>query len=58
MILIIAAPRFYLEGWLDEDTEQGWKLKENAPEWAKKEFEDVMQQLNSEPDKDGRVTLI
>lgn len=55
---MIAAPRFYLEGWLDEDTEQGWKLKENAPEWAKKEFEDVMQQLNSEPDKDGRVVLI
>ena len=55
---MIAAPRFYLEGWLDKDTEQGWKLKKNAPEWAKKEFEDVMQQLNSEPDKDGRVTLI
>ena len=40
---MIAEPRFVKEGWLDfSKPHEGWKLKENAPEWAKKEIEDVM----------------
>ena len=40
---MIAEPRFVKEGWLDfSKPHEGWKLKENAPEWARKEFEDVM----------------
>lgn len=55
---MIAAQRFYLEGWLDEDTEQGWKLKENAPEWAKDEFDNFMKQTDNTPDENGMVTLV
>lgn len=53
---MMSAPRFYLEGWLD-DTDQEWKLKDNAPEWAKEEFKDFMEQMNKEPDENGIVIL-
>ncbi len=38
-------------------SEQRWKLKDNAPEWTKKEFREFMNELNSEPDETGIVLL-
>lgn len=55
---MMAAPRFYIEGWLDEDTEHGWKLKEDAPGWAKEEFHNFMEQMDNTPDENGMVTLV
>ena len=62
---MIAEPRFVKEGWLDDSIPyEGWKLKENAPEWAKKEFEDVMKSsmefrelVDDEPGEDKRIRI-
>ena len=62
---MIAEPRFVKEGWLDDSKPyEGWKLKENAPEWAKKEFEDVMKSfmefrelVDDEPGEDKRIRI-
>lgn len=39
--------------YIDKETET-WKIKEDAPEWAKKEFEEYMKK--PEPDDNGIVT--
>lgn len=62
---MIAEPRFVKEGWLDDSKPyEGWKLKENAPEWAKKEFEDVMklsmefrELVDDEPGENKRIRI-
>ena len=62
---MIAEPRFVKEGWLDDSKPyEGWKLKENAPEWVKKEFEDVMKSsmefrelVDDEPGEDKRIRI-
>ena len=62
---MIVEPRFVKEGWLDDSKPyEGWKLKENAPEWAKKEFEDVMKSsmefrelVDDEPGEDKRIRI-
>ena len=62
---MIAEPRFVKEGWLDDSKPyEGWKLKANAPEWAKKEFEDVMKSsmefrelVDDEPGEDKRIRI-
>ncbi|MDF2544430.1 MAG: hypothetical protein K0S47_4148 [Herbinix sp.] len=48
-------PRFFAEGYAYISAEQ-WHLKEDAPEWAKQEFEQYFKQINAEPDKHGIVT--
>lgn len=55
-------PRFIKEGWeyFDEETEQ-WKLKPDAPDWARNEFKVFYNMINSQaiedtPDEDiGQV---
>ena len=62
---MIAEPRFVKEGWLDDSKPyEGWKLKENAPEWAKEEFENVMKSsmefrelVDDEPGEDKRTRI-
>ena len=55
---MMAAPRFFLEGWLDEsDLEEGWKLKADAPEDIQKEFEQFMKMTDPVPDEDGVIIL-
>ncbi|KAB0576664.1 hypothetical protein F7P78_08485 [Fusobacterium naviforme] len=49
---MIAEPRFVKEGRLDDSKpHEGWRLKENAPEWAKKEFEQFLEDISEEPDE-------
>ncbi len=56
---MMAAPRFFLEGWLDEsDLEDGWKLKEDAPDDIRDEFEKFMKITSKEPDSDGKIICV
>lgn len=54
---MLEMPRFIEEGYsyLDEETEE-WRLKEDAPEWAVKEFEEFNKLLGAQPDDNGIVT--
>lgn len=49
-------PKFIQEGYeyLGEDGQ--WHIKDDAPEWAKKEFKEYYAKLNPEPDEDGIIT--
>lgn len=49
-------PRFIKEGWeYFDDKEDKWKVKPDAPEWAKKEAEEFYKKVNSEPDENGII---
>lgn len=37
------------------DDEQ-WHIKEDAPDWAKKEFDEFMRLASPEPDENGLIT--
>ncbi len=51
----VVAPKFWLEGWMKEEgPENGWQLKDDAPEWARKEYEEFMARMDNEPDENGR----
>lgn len=50
-------PRFMIEGYnYFDEKEMKWKLKEDAPDWAKKEFAEFEKMVNSVPDEDGAIT--
>ena len=38
------------------DERERWQIEDDAPEWAKKEFDEYMKSVNPEPDEDGIVT--
>ena len=49
-------PRFMEEGWHYFDDKEGkWKIKPDAPEWAKKEAEEFYKRVNPEPDEKGII---
>lgn len=52
----LICPRFKEEGWeyFDEEIEE-YRLKEDAPQWAKEEFEEFYKKLSSIPDKNGKI---
>ncbi|KRK64593.1 hypothetical protein FC72_GL000320 [Companilactobacillus tucceti DSM 20183] len=39
--------------WID--TEEGSKISKDAPEWAKKEFEEYQEYFNKSKDKNGNL---
>ena len=41
--------------YIDKKTET-WKIKDDAPEWAKVEFEEYQKAVNPEQDADGVIT--
>jgi len=49
-------PKFIEEGWeyFDEEEER-WKIKPDAPEWAKKEAGEFYKKIYPEPDEDGII---
>ena len=52
---MIVEPRFVKEGWLDDSKpHEGWKLKKDAPEWARVEFEEW---LETEPAENERIRI-
>jgi len=40
-------------GFLGEDYE--WHIKDDAPDWAKQEFEEFFKKLNAGPDENGNM---
>lgn len=49
--------KFIAEGWqYYDEIDKKWKLKEEATQWEKKEFEEFYVMVNSEPDEDGIAT--
>ncbi len=44
---------YYEDSYLGEDGKR--HLRDDAPEWAKKEFEDYYAKLHPEPDEDGII---
>lgn len=40
--------------YIDPKTEK-WKIKENAPDWAKQEFDEYQKAVNPKPDEDGNL---
>lgn len=54
---MLEEPRYIREGYeyLDKETEE-WRIKDDAPDWAKKEFEEFMKKVNPEPDDNGLIT--
>jgi hypothetical protein len=58
MIMMTEGMRFIREGWEYPDIEtETWKLKPDAPEWAKREFEEFYKKIYPEPDENGVITL-
>lgn len=49
-------PRFSQEGYDYLGENEKWHIKDDAPEWAKKEFEEYYAKITSEPDEDGVIT--
>lgn len=54
---MLREPKFMSEGYayIDDETEK-WRLKKDAPEWAKKEFEEFFNLVKSESDDNDFVT--
>lgn len=53
---MIEEPKFMKEGFAFIGEDEQWHIKDDAPEWAKKEFEEFFKSINPEPDEDGVVT--
>lgn len=41
--------------WYIDDATEKWCIKEDAPEWAKKEFEEFFDLVNPVPDQNGGI---
>ena len=41
--------------YIDEKSEQ-WRIMDDAPTWAKQEFEEFQENVNPKPNEDGVVT--
>lgn len=54
---MLEEPRCIREGYafIDEEKEE-WCIKEDAPDWAKKEYEEFFGLVNPEPDDNGIIT--
>lgn len=51
---MLRMPDGYSYWYIDDKTEK-WCIKEDAPEWAKKEFQGYADLLASEPDEKGVI---
>lgn len=49
-------PNFMVMGYdyLDKES-MTWKIKDDAPDWAKKEFKEFMEKVVPKPDKNGII---
>lgn len=45
-------PRFSREGYDYLGEDEKWHIRDNAPDWAKKEFEEYMAMVNPVPDEE------
>lgn len=49
-------PEFIKEGYAYINEDEQWAIKNDAPDWAKKEFEDFFKSVNPTPDENGVIT--
>lgn len=47
-----------LEYWYIDEKTGGWRIKEDAPGWAKNEFEEYQKVMNPEPDENDIITTV
>lgn len=48
-------PKFEKEGYAYIGEDEQWHIREDAPDWAKKEFETFMKEADPDPNADGLV---
>lgn len=48
--------RFMRVGYEYLGEDEGWHIKEDVPEWAKKGFEEFYAKVNPVPDENGMIT--
>ena len=55
---MLGEPKCIQEGYayIDDKTEK-WCIKEDAPDWAKKEFAEFQKMANPEPDDNDIITM-
>lgn len=51
-------PRFIKEGYNYIGEDEQWHIKDDAPDLAKKEFEEYMAMVNSVSDEDGMIIQV
>ena len=52
---LLKEPKGIVFWFIDDETEK-WCIKEDAPDWAKKEFDEFFGLVKSEPDDNDVVT--
>lgn len=55
VIIMKKMPQGMKYWYINEKTEQ-WQIRDDAPTWAKREFEELQNGVNPKPDEDGVVT--
>lgn len=53
---VLREPEFMKKNYAYINKKEEWTIKDDAPEWAKKEFYNFMKLVNPESDEDGIVT--
>lgn len=48
-------PRCIKEGYVFINDNEEWDIKKDAPEWAKQEFKEFMEQVNPKPNEEGII---
>lgn len=51
----MAEPKYMQKGYAYIGEDGHWHITEDAPDWAKKEFEEFNAMVNPDPDEDGLV---
>lgn len=51
-------PRFIQEGYEYLGEDEQWHIRDDAPDWAKKEFEEFYAKIVHIPDEDGLIAQI
>ena len=54
---MLEKPKFMEENYHYFDKDDNLKIKDNAPKWAKEEYEEVIKKLYPEADEKGIATL-
>lgn len=54
----LETPRFIQEGYEYLGEDEQWHIRDDAPEWAKKEFKAFYAKINPIPDEDGLIAQV
>lgn len=48
-------PKFIQEGYVYIGEDEQWHIRDDAPDWAKREFEEFYAMVNPKPNEDGLI---